>query len=188
MRVRRTANTRIGELIRTDRQWQTRLGPATECQCEAFRRWRAEEWGITAEPHMHEGHVWDTLDQLVAASLAEPNGPASQLRAWLWRMTTSEHGATEGGTATTPLTAIQPTYKDTQHVVAEAAGTIQRAVRHSSAMMECVTDGWRRATLYRLIRAVLQHWARGGRRDSDEELREDTSGRWSAARNHADKR
>ena len=152
--TRQTHHPRVSELVRTDRAWQGRLSPFTVCQCDRFKQWVQQKWGIMEPMMEHRGHVWATLDWLLQQiPRTRDGGNESDLRRWVLAMTQDRENGTK-----VPMTAIQTAAPTDTQIMIEAVDGIAKIVTR-----ECESRGTRvtapRIRMFKnVVRQVMAHW------------------------------
>ena len=82
IRTVRTREKKVIDLVRTDIQWQGRLGPDTRCQCVRMEQWTKEEWGIQRDLPRYKEHAWTTIDWLIEHAPTTQRGRGTKTQRW----------------------------------------------------------------------------------------------------------
>ena len=163
MRTRRGRSRKVVDAIRTDIQWQGKMGPKTACVCERFEKWIAEDWKIASEMPRHEGHVWATLDWMLSHMPAEEDERTQGgLLQWIsmWR----------DQKEMTPLLATQPLLSDDGDAIAEAArvATQLAVLKYDTEGRQCDRNSLRGSIKKAMAAAAKNGVGRGGKKEKDE--------------------
>ena len=152
IRTVRTRQKKVIDIIRTDIQWQGRLGPETRCQCDLMDKWIKEEWGIHQDMPRHEGHGWTTLDWLMEHAPEDAGANITRTQRWI--------AGIRRGDMDTPILATQPIQDDDSKVIQEAARVTTRM-----AMTQLGTDRWNHGdgnTLRAAIKGAMHRMVQEG--------------------------